>query len=289
MAAAPSLPLVAELRPRTEFWEADPYRLWGLLEMLRFYAASFVRANDLVSVSLANFARGQIDQQEWRDHLVEGLNDLHDACVEAKMPAHVIDVSSRLRNQANSTQEHSLITSVLELQRAITLELTSRYFVQIHKQRRSFYEQDSPPFGDAVARQFSEATRDISDAARCLALEQWTATVFHLMRVLEIGLRRFSDMINVPFKGDIELENWKNIIDQLEKHIKSLEQTLPKGPEKDNDLRFYASAASQFWHFKNAWRNHVSHSRATYDERDAVMIWNSVREFMTAIATRGGA
>lgn len=83
----------------------------------------------------------------------------------------------------------------------------------------------------------------------------------------------------------LELENWKNIIDQIQKEIRKLEQ-LPKSPVKSETLQFYSEAASNFSHFKNAWRNHVSHSRATYDERQALTVWSHVRSFMENLATK---
>ena len=37
-------------------------------------------------------------------------------------------------------------------------------------------------------------------------------------------------------------------------------------------MQFYSETATQFRYFKNAWRNHVSHSNATYDEAQAEKI-----------------
>ena len=58
----------------------------------------------------------------------------------------------------------------------------------------------------------------------------------------------------------------------------------PKSTEKSAKLKFYSSAAIQFRYFKDAWRNHVSHGRDTYDEREAYSIWNHVKEFMQTLA-----
>jgi hypothetical protein len=49
----------------------------------------------------------------------------------------------------------------------------------IPAERRHLHEQRRPAFGDAVASVFPGATDDIADAARCIALDEWTAAVFH--------------------------------------------------------------------------------------------------------------
>jgi hypothetical protein len=105
------------------------------------------------------------------------------------------------------------------------------------------------------------------------------------MRVLEHGLRDLAARVGATFATSIELENWKNIIDVIEKQIRA-QEALPKSPQKSEDLQFYTKAASQFWHFKDAWRNHVSHAREYYDEAEAMNVFNGVKHLMQQLATR---
>ena len=49
---------------------------------------------------------------------------------------------------------------------------------------------------------------------------------------------------------------------------------------------FYSEAASHFFYIKEAWRNHVSHSRTDYDDTEATRVVARVRDFMTALAGR---
>lgn len=89
--------------------------------------------------------------------------------------------------------------------------------------------------------------------------------------------------LSVTFSGSIELENWKNIIDQIEKEIRK-QESQPKSPAKTAELQFCSECATHFFYIKEAWRNHVSHSRATYDEEQASRIVDHVRNFMAALA-----
>ena len=74
-------------------------------------------------------------------------------------------------------------------------------------------------------------------------------------------------------------ENWKNVIDQIEAKIRAME-ALHKSAEKIARLKELSLLASQFRYFKDAWRNHVSHSHENYDERDANNVWHHVKTFM---------
>jgi len=49
----------------------------------------------------------------------------------------------------------------------------------------------------------------------------------------------------------------------------------------------YAQAATQFFYFKNAWRNHVAHARDIYDNEQAELIFNHVGDFMRFLADTG--
>jgi hypothetical protein len=49
-------------------------------------------------------------------------------------------------------------------------------------------------------------------------------------------------------------------------------------------LTFYSEAAKEFVYFKEAWRNHAMHGRASYDENDARKVMTHVREFMTVLS-----
>ena len=134
---------------------------------------------------------------------------------------------------------------------------------------------------------FSNASRDIAAAGRCLALDEWTACVSHLMRALETPLQVFAKRVGVEFQGPTDLENWKNIVDQMESKItaevKRLEGT-PKSHARNEELQFLGDIALDFRHFKNAWRNDVAHGREWYDEREADRVYNAVSHFMKRMA-----
>jgi hypothetical protein len=164
-----------------------------------------------------------------------------------------------------------------ELRQRLIDETQSKVFFSIEPSKQDLLDENQ--FGDSVAEAFPSATEDINHAAQCLALDQWTASVFHSMRVLGIGLNALARNLGVT-----DEENWKTIIDKIEKEIRMIDEAFPKEKRKTIG-KFNAEAALQFHYFKNAWRNHVMHVRDTYDEQRAESIFRHVKDFMVHLAT----
>jgi hypothetical protein len=147
-------------------------------------------------------------------------------------------------------------------------------------------------FGLPAAGPFPSASIDFQDACSCIAFGMWTAAVFHLMRIVEFGLRAFaadlglSDVvINQPNTKTIPMEyaQWEQILNQLPEKIKTKTEALPKGPQRQAAQEFYYSAHKEIEAFKNAWRNHVMHSRAAYTREDAVAVLSHVKRFLNSL------
>jgi hypothetical protein len=121
-----------------------------------------------------------------------------------------------------------------------------------------------------------------------MALDEWTASVGHLMRALEPPLQFFAQRVNVVFpKSPNDLENWKNIIDQIETRITEEEKRIegtPKSHQRNQELQLLGDVALDFRHFKNAWRNNVSHGREWYDPSEAQRVYDAVKHFMQRMA-----
>ncbi len=166
-------------------------------------------------------------------------------------------------------------------------ELQEPKFFHISPEHRALYEQLEPPFGAAVDVTFPDAKGDVAAAARCLALDEWTACVLHLMRALEGPLRVVADRVGVMFPTPMELENWKNIIDNIESKVNAQVKTLEQAKKslaRNDALKSYGESVLQFRHFKNAWRNNAAHSRDHYDEREAQRVYDAVKDFMQTVA-----
>jgi len=269
--------------------------LWDIMQ--RFQAVGFtaIFANlerAIAAMYIDGMMAAEKGQAVWEDStevVREAIAAVNTGIEKAPISKTIKGESARLLTYVSQTQLNN------DVNRAVAMTLTNNFkfnvmsemsthlFLLVPSTHRELFEQELPLFGEEVADRFPDAIKDIKAAGKCMALDQWTAAVFHLMRVLEHGLRDLATRTGATFASGIELENWKNIIDVIEKEIRKQEQ-LPKSPQKTSDLEFYSKAASQCWHFKEAWRNHVSHSRASYDETDAEEVHLAVGRFMQQLA-----
>lgn len=173
------------------------------------------------------------------------------------------------------------------LRESVEHGLAQKVFMYLPAKQAEYYDKVDL-FGDKVSAKFYSADDDIREAGNCYASGIYTACVFHLMRVLEHGLRALAKRLKVTFpknpKTPVDLKTWGEIIGAIEVAIRNL--PTPKTLKESATSEFYNTAAAQFRFFKDAWRNNVMHTRTTYDEHQAMSVMVHVREFMYHLAAR---
>ena len=116
------------------------------------------------------------------------------------------------------------------------------------------------------------------------------------MMILERGLPSLAKRLKVPFQkarptwGDMttdirrEIDARRTAIGTPPKGSKPLSKRAAK--QRLDFLGHCGEAALEFRFFEHAWRNHIAHGRANYDENDAKKVLEHVRAFMELVATR---
>lgn len=164
-------------------------------------------------------------------------------------------------------------------------EIKDQSFLHVKNPKIDFYEQPEL-FDSEIGKKFGKINNEITNAGTCFALEQYTATVFHLMRVMEHCLQQLGTKLKVSL--DVKNESWAKIMDQVNKEI----EKLPGGSKSVGvkatraqkvRLKKMALAASRLDHVRIAWRNDVMHPKAKYDEKEATEVLVSVRAFLESI------
>jgi hypothetical protein len=146
-----------------------------------------------------------------------------------------------------------------------------------------YYSDDvSELFGASVQSSFPSASYDITEAGKSHALHRSTGCVFHLMRVLEIGLSAFASRFGVPSVHT----NWQNVIEGIEKSVRGMGSDPSRPADWKDQQEFFSQAASHFMALKDAWRNYTAHARGKYTPEEAGVIFINVRAFMQKLATR---
>ncbi len=153
------------------------------------------------------------------------------------------------------------------------------------------YYRNPKLLGPKVFSAFESARLDISEAGNCYATDNFTACVFHLMRVTECGMRVLAKdlKINRVGKHPLLYAEWGRVCIALETKIKALQNKPGRGSRKSIGLKRYADAASQVHFINDIWRKDVSHTREPYNQPEALNAMTRVREFMErALAVQAG-
>jgi hypothetical protein len=182
-------------------------------------------------------------------------------------------------------------TAMENLLLTICKEAGEKLLVHIPSERAIYFNKDGEEgrenlFGDDVFKNFESARPEIRDAGNCLAADLNTAAIFHLMRVVELGLRALAKKLKVKIgKTPVEYSTWETIIAEMERQIAKFKQ-LSKGKKKSETLEFYHGLIGEFNAFKDVWRNNIMHTRRSYNRHEAMVVFERVRSFMQRLASK---
>lgn len=139
-----------------------------------------------------------------------------------------------------------LVDQVKAVEGLVKKETKGNWFFYVSKERGQYFPTEAVPwlFGEAVSQSFPEAAFDISESGTCLALARPTACVFHLMRVLEIGLAA----IGHQFKISLSHANWKTAIDQIESAVRKMDSD-PEWRDRSDRKEQQEAFAQAIGHF----------------------------------------
>lgn len=173
---------------------------------------------------------------------------------------------------------HSVQSSLDHMNRSIVSELKTRKILILSVKEQLILKPGDPLFGMEVFKAFPSADYDIEEAGACLAFGRNTATVFHLMRALEVGLKVLASNLNIEEKN-----NWGSYLHEIEKELLN---RVSKSKARSNDEEFYSVCAANFEFIKRAWRNPTMHIEKSYASDVAEEIFMVVKSFMRFLSTK---
>jgi hypothetical protein len=225
---------------------------------------------------------------EVRTKTIEWLSIIQVECERLGLPVSsetAKEVIARLSSEQKADWQW-LSDQLQGLQRLIRKEIKSKAFFYIPPEKTRFWPNANTPYGftEPVSVAFPSTNFDSAEAGVCLATARATACVFHLMRVLEIGL----GVLGGVFSVSLAHTNWAPAIEQIESKIRDMHKdpTWKALPDCREQQEFYAQAASHFGILKDAWRNYTAHARGVYTEERATLIFENTKAFMETLATR---
>ena len=138
------------------------------------------------------------------------------------------------------------------------------------------------PHVEGFPAAFPRASQEIEEAAKCLALNRYTAAVFHCMRALECGVRAFANLIGIADPSKPSEKNWGVILKKLSD---ALDAKWPRGTRLDGTAGAeYEKIYATFDAVKNPWRNATMHVENVYSPHEALHIARCTAMFLVELA-----
>lgn len=188
---------------------------------------------------------------------------------------HTKEILQRLQGM----QLSEFTRASMELKNNLQRELNGMVCLWLPADKEGYFQKTSL-FGAEVSKAFPSSSFDIEEAGMCIALSRGTACVFHLMRVMEVGLRSFARNLGISVPDD---KNWGHIL----REISAATTRLPDGTTTEKEHKeFCSGATAHLSSVKEAWRNPVMHVRGAYTGDQAEDIFTHVRSFIRQLATR---
>jgi hypothetical protein len=247
-----------------------------------------VRLEDLIMLRLVSDTLQPL--AETKQKVKDLLTHLPDVLAHGDLTFSLVHLQRLLENLARPVDEifredehRSLGAKVEELVHRIDDELRAKSYFEMSADLVSYH--DSPHlFGEQVDNAFPSVIVDIEEAGKCYAMARNTACVFHLMRVMEVGLCALGKSLNNPALDPRRNPSWDSILKKCDDELQK--PKIDRSPEWQINDTFFSQATANLRAVKDAWRNPTMHVEAKYDNDKAIDVWNATRAFMRHLALK---
>ncbi|MGD0736891.1 MAG: hypothetical protein ABR976_17295 [Terracidiphilus sp.] len=272
----PSLPLDTLKQP----WVSSPYALISWWDMENFSATAFFRIATQLTILASACNQDQAAGKrilllpEQKQIFLDAVIEIKERCAELglKVSQRSAGYLINLMNQPD-TIFSGLGSDIGNLRSSILWEMDEIRFFHMPSKQEEFYDQKEL-FGATVNAKFPSVQFDMVESGNCFAMGRGTACVFHLMRIMEVGVQQFGAKLGVTLVNE---KNWQNILDEINRAIKALLAKAPGTVEM-------SQASANLYSVKLAWRNEVMHPNDTYTLEEAENLIRQVKLFMGQLA-----
>ncbi|MDA0739529.1 MAG: hypothetical protein O2999_12800 [Nitrospirae bacterium] len=255
--------------------------------MLQFLADRYIAISSRLTSVIRLIERAEYRYEKINDGTLSSskteVGEIKEDCRFISLKTCVAKLEDIEKTIDDAPTYNELALQYKEFYKCLYDEISENLFLFLPTEKQQFYLDPLEQFGVNVSR-FESAREDVEEAGKSYATSRNTACVFHLMRVLEVGL----NVLAKHFHLSDEQTDWETIIKKIQDKIHELDQ-LPKDltPEIwQSDHRIYSEMAMHLWFLQDVYRNHAMHSREHYDETSALAIYNHASSFMKHVATR---
>ncbi|HLZ40609.1 MAG TPA: hypothetical protein VKQ11_06595 [Candidatus Sulfotelmatobacter sp.] len=242
------------------------------LAVLQIYLHGFLRIDqDLAEAERRLSGIPPVLDQKSQEGLVSLLADIHKLCgsLNFNSTQKQIDKIRRVSTSGVTTKS-ALHTMFVELRNRFNEDTQNFAFYAVTDQvvlLRFFRANDEPGWEGCLLRKcieeifdakiilcFPEMTDDLEAAVDCYIHDCFSASVFHLMRVVEFALMRTAKLAEITDPKP----SWGAVLQQLEKLALNTKYTdLPVGIQPHRE--FIKNLLPKMHAIQHAWRNKIDH------------------------------
>jgi hypothetical protein len=186
---------------------------------------------------------------------------------------------------SGDTTYESITKGYEDVASTLRRELTETKLLVLNREERLWYDPLKPPFGSMFDLRFTtHGAFELDEACKCLGLGRPTAAVFHLMRLLEVGIRAIAASLGIPDPVKPAERNWAIVLKKIRDGIDAKWPGTAQRMSGDGQLfdALYASLDA----VKNPFRNATMHVENKYTEAEAQHIFAMVKGLMMKLSDR---
>jgi hypothetical protein len=259
-------------------WNTAPYEGVSLFDMLQYAAAAFYK----LSEEFSTFALTPmvLTKPEVQQQLQLSLNELHEYCEKLNLPLSQNQIETVV-DAVHGNDVEAVRRSFAELQKRVYQELKAKVVFCLPGEKvrywSSFWLIDTK-----IYDHFPSAWHEFQRAGHCYAFGENTACVFHVMRIVDFGLRQVAKSLGIEY----DARNWSGIGNKIQEKMEQKYNTKTDEWKKSEPM--YAEILTDILAIGRGHRNPVLHElEKKYEERDAQHMLNVVEGFMLHLAKHG--
>ena len=212
----------------------------------------------------------------------------HLEALGAKIAIQAIDEHAIYLIRGAVFAEDGLFAALDDIDTQIKRELKSVTAFVLSPSEQRLYEPKEPLFGMEVDSKFKrKARREIDAAGKCLALQCYTACVFHLMRTVEVAIESIRTCLELPVPKKGQHKAWGAALDLFRKEIESRESLGYRHQWNSMaDKKFFDEVYMLLMAIKDGCRDDTMHIESDYNEQEAEHLFALTKGFMRKVASR---
>lgn len=266
-------------------WFQNPFKLISWLEMERFSASLFCAVTAYLERLKTEARLAQSDsklQQARIDEIKTVLSDAANVLRSLQLQVTEALAKNIVSEICDRWTPLYMLAKVESVLLSFDSEMGSHLFFWVPAHRASWYDKKADEIvGALCCQRFPSVEREVEEAARCYALDRYTAAVVHLGRASEAGVQAIARAIGFTPSHD----NWTLVFREL-----GTQAALPSAKQPQH-WATHGAFLNVVWADLRAigkgWRNNAAHLiKPNHTEEEAKDLMTAVPMFLRDLATQ---